>query len=69
MALVHSGMVVPEARRGGKLIEVPVPGGRGVSIKMYEDEARARGLLPPADKGTKKRTPSSNKKRTPEQSK
>ena len=66
MALVTSQMTIPEANREGKLIKVPVK--PGVYIKMYEGEARARGLLPPADgpaTGPKKREPVSNKKRTP----
>jgi hypothetical protein len=65
MALVTSQMTIPEANREGKLIKVPIK--PGVFIKMYEGEARARGLLPPAE--PKKREPVSNKKRTPEQSK
>jgi hypothetical protein len=62
MPVVHSASV-PEAKRGGKLVRVPVPGKANVLIAMYEDDARARGLLPPAP--PKKREPVPNKMRKP----
>lgn len=62
MPVVHS-VSVPEAKRGGKLVRVPVPGKDNVLIQMYEDDARARGLLPPVP--PKKREPASNKMRGP----
>lgn len=53
-------MTIPEAKRGGKLVRVPVRD--GVMVQMYEDEARARGLWPPRGKARRK---AQNKKRQP----
>jgi len=66
MAVLRSQMTIPEAKRGGKLVRVPI--GRGVSIQMYEDEARARGLWPPGAR-KKMRGIAQNKKREPGENK
>jgi len=58
MPVVHSKITVPSAPRGGKLVKVPLK--PGVSIMMYEAEARAKGLLPPEEK---KGQQAANKKR------
>ena len=59
MPVVHSKITIPSAPRGGKLVKVPLKR-PGVSIMMYEAEARAKGLLPPEEK---KGTQAANKKR------
>ena len=48
MPVVHSKITVPSAPRGRKLVKVPLK--PGVSIMMYEAEARAKGLLPLEEK-------------------
>jgi len=60
--VIRSRMTIPEAKRGGKLVRVPVRD--GVMVQMYEDDARARGLWPPPSK-RKARRPVANKKRDP----
>lgn len=46
----------------GKLVDIPI--GKGRAIRMYEEEAIRRGLLP-----GKKAEPAQNKKRTPAKTK
>lgn len=57
MAIVNSASFRP-ARTSGKLVKVEVR--PGVCIKMYEDEARERGLWPPE----KAEAPTKNKRRS-----
>jgi len=61
MSVIHGFSNIPEAKRGGKLVNIQI--GPHSQIKMYEDEARARGYLPPLDE--KKRPVARNKKKTP----
>ena len=61
MSVIHGFSNIPEAKRGGKLVNIQI--GPYSQIKMYEDEARARGYLPPLDE--KKRPVARNKKKTP----
>jgi len=50
--------------KGKKLVWIDLGKGRG--IRMYEDEARARGLLPPEQS---RRPTSRSKRRTPAEDK
>ena len=62
MSVIHGFSNNPEAKRGGKLVNIQI--GPHSQIKMYEDEARARGYLPPL--GVEKKRPvARNKKKTP----
>ena len=66
MSVVTGKVTIPSAPSGGKLVKVQIK--QGLYIRMYEAQARAQGLLPPAEgtsAGPKKREPVSNKKRTP----
>jgi len=67
MAVLRSRMTMPQAKKGGKWVRVPIR--KGVLIQMYEDEARARGLWPPPGAKKKMRRPAQNKKREPGENK
>jgi hypothetical protein len=63
-------VTIPQAPAGGKLVKVQIR--KGLYMKMYESQARAKGLLPPEEKTApqpKKRLPGSNKKLTPDSNK
>ena len=62
MAVVTSGAEWPRAKAGGDVVRVPVPGKKGVFVKMDRTEAIAQGLF-------KEQEPVKNKKRAPAQNK
>jgi len=63
--IVESSDKWPTAQQSGRLVEVEIK--PGVCIKMYEREARAKGLWPPVEMraskpvGNKRRRTSRNK--------
>jgi hypothetical protein len=64
--LVTSKVIQAAPAEGERLVVVPIR--PGVGIKMYESEARRRGLWPPkeADAEAKARRPARNKARKPD---
>ena len=62
MAVVTSGGEWPRAKAGGDVVRVPVPGKKGVFVKMHREDAIAQGLL-------KEQEPVKNKKRAPAKNK
>lgn len=68
MAIVGRAASWPVAQATGKLVKIPLR--RGVSVLMYEAEARARGLLPPLpEPEAKAMRPARNKARKAQEDK
>ena len=62
--LVTSKVIQAAPAEGERLVVVPIR--PGVGIKMYESEARRRGLWPPKEVEVKAQRPVRNKKRAAE---
>lgn len=62
MAVITSRAGWPQAKQGGDVVRVPVPGKKGVSVKILREDAIAQGLL-------KEQEPTKNKARTPAKTK
>lgn len=62
MAVIKSLSSMPVAKQGGKLVRIPI-GRPGSFVLMDEDEARAKGLLPPLPEPAKAKKPARNKMR------
>jgi hypothetical protein len=64
MTLITSKLVREAPAEGEQLVVVPLR--PGVGIKMYESEARRKGLWPPKEVERKALSPVRNKARKPE---
>lgn len=62
--LITSKVIQAAPAEGERLVVVPIR--PGVGIKMYESEARRRGLWPPPEPEVKAQRPARNKARKPD---